>query len=159
MNSRICEVVVICVRSDLIELPLCNSWLTALFFLRASLNRLGTRYLSASPSSQAWCQNRALWPFPIMIVVEALNRRRLISLHDTFVPTHSLESSVYSCHSQRRRNALPNLSKSGTPMHPQVLGHADGWPIDQAVTHISVLLSFPEKWSSYLVNFIPCPNR
>ena len=121
-NSYTCVDVVICARKDLIQFPLSSSWRIVLFFLRASLKRLGARYLGASPSSKAWCQNQALWPLPMVTVVEELNRRRSMSLHGTIVPTHGLESSTHSCHNHRRHSALPNLSRSGTPRPHGSLG-------------------------------------
>ena len=111
-------VVVTYARSDRIQLSLHSSWLTVLFFLRTC----GAKYLGASPSSQLWCQKRALLPFPIVTVVEELKRRRSVLLHGTSVPTHGFESSTHSCHSHLRRRALPNLSRSGTPNPPSSLG-------------------------------------
>lgn len=121
-NSWICIVVVICVHSDLIQLPLCNFWQTVLFFVCTSLNRFGARYPGASPSNQPWCQKRALLPLPMVIVVEALKRRQSMSLHGTSVPNKGCGSSPHSCQSHRRHRALPNLSRSDTPMPHNTLG-------------------------------------
>jgi hypothetical protein len=110
--------------SDLIQLPLCNSWRTILFFLRTNLNRLGARYLGASPSNQLWRQKRAVLPLPMVTMVEELKRRQSVSMHNTCVPTQGLGLSPHSCQSHRRCKALQNLSRSGTappcPLAPWV---------------------------------------
>ena len=51
-----------------------------------------------------------------MTVVEELKRRRSVLLHGTSIPIHGFESSTHSIHSHRRRRALPNLSRSSTPI-------------------------------------------
>jgi hypothetical protein len=96
-NSWSSNANVILIRSDLIQLPLLSSWWTDLFLRRASMSRCGARYLGASLSSQLWCQKHALLPLPIVTVVEALKRRRSVSLHGTSVPTQGFGSSPHSC--------------------------------------------------------------
>jgi len=91
-------------------------------FLETSRNRFGARYLGASPSNQLWCQKRVFAPSPKEILIEALKRRRSTSVHGSSEPSHGLESSTHSCHSQRNRRALPNLSRLGTPRPPRSLG-------------------------------------
>ena len=133
---RCCHVTDLC--SDLIQLPLCSSCRTVLFFLRTSMNMCGAKYLGASPSNQLWCQKRALLPLPIVTVVEELKRSRSASLHGTPNPTQGLGSWPHSCHSHLRRNALPNLSRSGTPNPPKSFGlHT----VDQ-FTRLCPLLTF-----------------
>ena len=114
-NSCICTDVVIRALRDRIQLPFCSSWRTVLFLQRTNSKSWGARNLGASSSSQLWCQKRALSPFPIVIVVEALKSSRSLSLHGSSVPTQGFESYTHSCHNQRSRKAVPNLSKSSTP--------------------------------------------
>ena len=108
--------------SERIQLLFQSSCCTNWFFLETSRNRFGARYLGASLSNQLWCQKRVFAPSPKEILIEALKRRRSTSLHGSSEPSHGLESSIHSCHSQRNRRALPNLSRSGTSRPPRSLG-------------------------------------
>jgi hypothetical protein len=122
MNSSMWTVEVILPLRERIQLLFCSSCCTVLFFLRASWNKFGATYLGASPSSQLWCQKRAFAPSPHVIVIDELKRRRSTSLQGSSDPSQGFDSSTHSCHSQRRRRALPNLSRSGTPRPPGSLG-------------------------------------
>ena len=114
-NSSTCVADVILPRNVLIHVLLLNSCFTVLFFLFTSANKCAARFLSASPSNQLLCQNFVLWPFSMVTIVEALKRKRSVSLHGTSMPAHALDSSVHSCHNQRRRSTLLSLSRSNTP--------------------------------------------
>ena len=107
---------------ECIQLLFWSSCCTDLFFLPINSNKCGAKFLGASPSSQLSCQNRALAPSPIVIVVESLKRRRSSLLQGSLEPAHGLESSVHSYQSQRIRRALPNFSGSSIPNPPMSFG-------------------------------------
>lgn len=91
--------------NERIQLLFWSSCCTVRFFLEASRNKFGARFLGDSPSSQLWCQKRVFAPSPKVILVEELKSRRSTSLHGSSEPIHGLESSTHSCHSQRNRRA------------------------------------------------------
>ena len=121
-NSSMWTAEVIFLLSERIQLLFQSSCCTDRFFLETNQNRFGARYLGASPSNQLWCQKRVFAPSPKKNLIEALKRRRSTSLHGSSEPSHGFESSTHSCHRQRNRRALPNLSRSGTPRAPRSLG-------------------------------------
>ena len=114
------------------------------------MNRCSARYLGGSLSSQLWCQKRALLPFPIVIVVEALKSSR--------------SRSVPSPPKVLSHAPTPATTIVGARLfqiwHPPTLPipwPAYCRPIYQAMSSISVLLPFPKKGSSKFVNFLSCP--
>ena len=108
--------------SALIQELFASSCATVLCFLCTSSKRCGARFLGASPSSQAWCQNLVFFPLPIVMVVDALNKRRSISVQGISRPAQGLFSVCHSYHIPRTRRALPNLSRSNTPRPPRSFG-------------------------------------
>ena len=121
-NSSMWIAEVIFLASLCIQLLFRSSCCTVRFVLETRRNKFGARYLGACPWSQLWCQNLVFAPSPKDIMIEELKRRRSTSLQGSSDPSHGFDSSTHSCHSQRRRRALPNLSRSGTPKPPRSLG-------------------------------------
>ena len=108
--------------SVLIQELFASSCAIVLCFLCTSSKRCGARFLGASLSSQAWCQNLVFFPLPIVMVVDALNKRRSISVQGISRPAQGLFSACHFCHNHRIRRALPNLSRSNTPRLPRSFG-------------------------------------
>jgi hypothetical protein len=92
------------------------------FFVLDITNRLGAKWHGASPSSQASCQKRHLWPSPTTTLVEVVKSAWSVPSVGVSMPAQGLVSSTHSCHNQRRCKALPNLSRSGIPKPPKSFG-------------------------------------
>jgi hypothetical protein len=121
-NSCIWVAVVIRPRRALIQWLSRSSMNTDPFFVLDIANRLGAKWHGASPSSQASCQKRHLWPSPTTTLVEVVKSARSVSSVGVSMPAQGLVSSTHSCHNQRRRKSLPNLSRSGIPKPPKSFG-------------------------------------
>lgn len=115
INSSSCVASFIFPRSALIQVLLCNSWITGQFLRLTRLNSLfdtrlysfGASVLGAAPCSQLPCQNLAFLPFPTVSIMDALKSRRSVASQGVSMPTQGLESSTHSNHNQHNLRAHP----------------------------------------------------
>jgi hypothetical protein len=120
-NSPIRFSVLIALRS-LIQLKFCNSLHTVLNLNLACLYRFGTSSFGETPLSHLTSQKGGIAPSPTVMTVEVKKRalsvlsRNLSSFFQGLAWVSQLNQS------QRRRRALPNLSKSFMPRPPNLLG-------------------------------------
>ena len=124
-NSSSWVVFVILFCSALIQKLFVSSCATVLFFLCTSSKSCGARFRGASPSSQAWCQNLVFLPLPIVMVVDALKKKRSISVHGISRPDQGLLSALHSCHIHRAREGLYQICQG--PKLLVRLGPLAGW--------------------------------
>ena len=120
-NSAISSAVDI-LHNPLVHLSSFRASQTVVFFLHASLYKLGARSLGARPLILADSQNFASFPLPTVTYVLARKSCLPCSLQGTSVPTQGRSGSLHWYQSQRSLNALLKNSISITPIPPSRLG-------------------------------------
>jgi hypothetical protein len=106
----------------LIQLLFLSSEQTDLFFNLATLNRLGARFLGASPSSHLASQNRVFLSFPTVMVVELKNSSLSTASVIFRRYFHGLSQLSQLCQSQRNLRALLYFSRSLNSSPPNLFG-------------------------------------
>jgi hypothetical protein len=108
--------------SPLVHFLSCSPSATEMFFLQASLYRLGAMSLGHSPCHHLSCQKLTFLPFPKLMEVHALNKLFSISFCMIFMFPQGLCGSFHFNHCHLKCKAILNFDKSKTPRPPSFLG-------------------------------------
>ena len=131
-----------CSRSkSFIQVFLTSASFSVLFFLFEIVYTDGARSLGRMPCIQALFQKAIFLPFPILIIVAAVNRCLSVSLQGSSLPTQGLPSGFQSRQSHKKWRALVNFPRCRMPKPPFSFDRA---ALVQFTLHLApVILSMP----------------
>jgi hypothetical protein len=120
-----------------------------MFFLLAFLYRFGAIVLGACPSIQLDPEKSAIFPLPIVTIVDALKRSTSALSHGNCMPSHAFSLTFHCSHNHLSLSALAKRSRSSIP-RPHILWQISCGLVNQVMTPVTKFwtIPFPNKASS-----------